>query len=515
MEVDYMWRPGDWVRKNSELMDKCAELYSNHYGHWSQKAPISPGNKIKLSPNRIAEWLSSDDSKLATARLNNELIGYAIAIQEKVPYYGFISWVTQLVVHKTYRRKDIGKNLLFHIWTLSDHFAWGVLSSTPYAIRALEKATRRRCVPKRIKKHMGMLISFGSKNISYVSKDMKVEITDVASSCDTNFFSDHSKVDERINKVSSNSTPWLLGPLKEGWEWFAFTFRDQDQLNLTQEEIDKMLYVSDKVTRKAYSRMNLDSSHLWTKHTSDEANSIFKFCNLQEGNTVLDLGCGKGRHSIELAKRGIQVTGIDYIDSLIQWADKESNALLKKNRPLFVVDDARYTKLNIEFDAVICLYDIVGTFLDNSENKKILKNIFYHLKHGGKALISVMNYELTEFKAKHFFSLKNQPNTLLDIAPSQTMEKTGDIFNPDYYLVDKETCIVYRKEQFLLGSSLPDELIIRDRRFRKDEIEEMCNSAGLNVIWSKYVNAGKWDTSLSPTDDKSKEILLLCEKSLI
>ena len=512
MDVEYKWILGNWARANSELLEECAELYSNHYGHWSDKAPKFPGKRIKLSPNRIAEWLASDESKLAIARIDRELIGYAVAIQEKVPKYGFISWVTQLVVREDYRKRGIGKTLLFHIWTLSDHFAWGVLSSSPYAIRALEKATRRRCVPKRIKKNKRKLISFGSENISYVSKDMKVKITDSASSCDTNFFSDHSKVDERIMKVTSNSTPWLLGNLEEGWEWFAFTFHDQEQLKLTQEEIDKMLYASDKVTSRAYSRMNLDSGHLWTKHTSNEVSSILEMCNLQEGNTVLDLGCGKGRHSIELAKRGLRVVGIDYIERLIQLACKESE-IFTINKPKFIVGDARHSKLNRKFDSVICLYDIVGTYVDNSENINILKNIFYHLRHGGTALISVMNYELTESKAKHFFSFKNRPNALLDIIPSQTMEKTGDIFNPDYYLVDKQTCIVYRKEQFLLGSALPDELIVRDRRFRKNEIEAMCNSVGLNVLWSRYVNAGKWDISLSPTDEKAKEILVLCEKS--
>lgn len=511
MDIKYSWQPGSIARFTQKLMEECAELYSNHYGCWSDNSPESPGERIKLSPKRIAGWLSSDESKLVIARFNNELIGYAIAIQEKVKGYGFISWVTQLVVHRNYRQNDIGKTLLFSIWKLSDHFAWGVLSSSPYAIRALEKATRRRCVPNRIKKNKKKLIGFGSENVSYVSEDMEFEISDIASICNTKFFSDHSEVDEMIKKVSSKSVPWLLGPLREGWEWFAFTFQDQEQLSLTQKEIDKMLDVSDQDTRRAYSRMELNDSHLWTKHTSNEVDLILNYCSLKEGDTVFDIGCGKGRHSIELAKRGVMSTGVDYNANLIQLACKEAEAL-KEIQPQFVVDDCRNINLHRKFEAVICLYDIIGTYCDNSENIKILKNIFNHLKLGGKALISVMNYELTEFKATHFFSFKTHPDALLRLPPSQIMETTGDIFNPAYYLVDKETRIVYRKEQFLSGSSLPDELIVRDRRFSDDEIKEMCKNVGLKVLWSRYVSAGNWKTPLSSTDEKAKEILILCEK---
>ena len=63
------------------------------------------------------------------------MIGYAIAVQVKVQDYGVISWVTQLVIHESHRRLDVGKTLLFSIWGFSDHFAWGLVTANPYAIR--------------------------------------------------------------------------------------------------------------------------------------------------------------------------------------------------------------------------------------------------------------------------------------------------------------------------------------------------------------------------------------------
>jgi hypothetical protein len=98
-----------------------------------------------------------------------KLVGYAIAVQTKLPYHGIISWVTQLVVHDAHRHQDVGKTLLFTIWRFTNHFAWGLLTANPYAIRALEKATRRRCQPRRIKKHLEPLMKIGPKVAPYIS----------------------------------------------------------------------------------------------------------------------------------------------------------------------------------------------------------------------------------------------------------------------------------------------------------------------------------------------------------
>jgi hypothetical protein len=91
------------------------------------------------------------------------------------------------------------------------------------------------------------------------------------------------------------------------------------------------------------------------------------------------------------------------------------------------------------------------------------------------------------------------------------METSGNVFNPDYYMIDEVTEIVYRKEQFTRGTDLPAQLLVRDRRYRRRDIEAMCMVAGLDVLWSRYVRAGQWDVELNAEDDNAKEILLLCQ----
>lgn len=141
-----------------------------------------------------------------------------------------------------------------------------------------------------------------------------------------------------------------------------------------------------------------------------------------------------------------------------------------------------------------------------------MENISNHLRSGGIALISVMNYELTLAQAKNKFVLNKDAQALLKLKPSNIMETTGNIFNPDYYLVDIETGLIYRREQFRHGRSLPVELIVRDKRFRQKEIESMCQKVGLQVEYSRFVNARDWETAFSSTDKSAKEILVKCRK---
>ncbi len=171
MSYEYTFVPGPFA--SGELVDELAVLYSGQYGVWSMNAPRNPGKRVKLAPARLREWLTSD-SKIALAKFDGQVIGYAIAVQIRFKDYGVISWVTQLVIHEAHRRVDVGKTLLFSIWGFSDHFAWGLVTANPYAIRALEKATRRRCWPgvsERIK-----LKRIGIEQTTYIKQETLVEV---------------------------------------------------------------------------------------------------------------------------------------------------------------------------------------------------------------------------------------------------------------------------------------------------------------------------------------------------
>jgi 2-polyprenyl-3-methyl-5-hydroxy-6-metoxy-1,4-benzoquinol methylase len=502
----FEWILGGLARP--EYAEELAEFYSRHYGRWGNGSGRE-GQPVRSTPTMIQELLKSGDSRVALARFNNELVGYAIALQTRVPHYGMVSWVTQLVVHNDHRRNNVGKTLLFTIWGFSDHKAWGLISANPYAVRALEKATRRRCLPTRIKRNQDILLRLGIKEVPYIKESTELRIAKTESRVNTAFFLDHSALAEMLSGVVTKEKPWTLGDLPEGWEWFAFTFHDQEQIGLTTLELHQMLQASDEVTKRAYSRMLLNSSdHAWARHAPAEVDFVLSKCGGSRPRSIVDFGCGQGRHVIQLASRGIHAVGVDYVETFIVAARQNAPA----HNALFEVADCRTVDLEEEFDVGICLYDVVGTYVEQQENLRLLQNLARHVKRNGFILLSVMNMEFTERHARYWFSVSADPDRLLELPPSRIMETTGDIFNPEHYMIDKGTRIVYRKEQFEAGTALPQELLVRDRRYTKEEIETLCHKAGLEVIWTRFVKAGAWNEPLPRNSDHAKEILILCRK---
>ena len=514
MSIKYEWTFGNYAISMDAyegLIDQCSQLYSSQYGKWSKESPIRPGENISLSPEKICQWLENENSAIYWAKDNEKLIGYAIAIQIDVPKYGIISWVTQLVVHEEYRNREIAKKILHSIWGFTDHYAWGIISANPYAFRALEKTTRRRSDPQRIKHNIKKILSIGIEHVPYITEETKVFITNEISKINTEFYVDHSDVENMISNVTTEYTPWKLGQIDEGWEWIAFTFQDQLPFELSQQEIDTMLNTSDQLVKNAYTRMDFSVNHKWMKNTENEVDFIINELELKNDDVIADFGCGQGRHTICLAQKGMEAIGVDYIDNNIDFAKKECE---KKNIPncSFILGDCRSVSLPKKAKAAICLYDVVGSYSDNRENMRILKNIYSNLENNGVALISVKNNELTMSMAKNIFTLEKSTKELMSLKPSNIMETTGNVFDPEYYLVDEKTGIVYRREQFKRGRALPIELIVRDKRFYMEEIKQMCEEAGFEVLFTRFVSAKDWTTGFEATHKSAKEILVKCKK---
>jgi len=518
--VSYERVPGRLVAAESEYLEKMVDLYSNHYGVWSPKG-VRPGEKIKLSSEKMKKWLENENVTVYYAELEDEtIIGYAIALSKDEKKYGHITWVTQLVVHKNHRKKGIAERLLFSIWGFSDHYAWGIVSANPYAIRALEKATRRRAKTIRIKKNSRKLMNVGRQNVPFIHDDTELKVNSLQSVINTQFYVDHSETLKMLDDVISDDLPWELGYIEEGWEWFAFTFKDQPQIKLSKEEIMLMIETADEVVKKAYERMAIGgktTAQKWANNTTAEIDYLSQKIGFENITRVYDLGCGSGRHSIELAKRGMNVTGIDYIPVNVEKAKKAISSIRTtgkydlNNIEIEVKDCRSYTNSQ-KANLVICLYDVVGSFASDEDNIKIIKTAYDLLSPNGFAVFSVMNYVTTVNSAKHKFVFDEDPNILLDLLPSSIMETSGNIYNPDYYCVDTKTHLVYRKERFVGGNDLPVELIVRDRRFTKEEITGLCKKIGFSIVEAKYTNASGWEYEYDADCKRAKEILIICKK---
>ncbi|SEO86135.1 Methyltransferase domain-containing protein [Flavobacterium sp. CF108] len=113
--------------------------------------------------------------------------------------------------------------------------------------------------------------------------------------------------------------------------------------------------------------------------------NLTHYLNLPEKAKVLDLACGKGRHSIYLNQLGFNVLGADLSENSIAEATKNSNEHLH-----FKVHDMR-EPFEEKFDAIFNLFTSFGYFENDDDNLTTLKAIRESLSEYGFAVIDFMN----------------------------------------------------------------------------------------------------------------------------
>lgn len=114
--------------------------------------------------------------------------------------------------------------------------------------------------------------------------------------------------------------------------------------------------------------------------------SLVDLLQLPEASSVLDLACGKGRHSITLNEFGYTVLGVDLSAQSIAHANQFSNSSLS-----FAVQDMREPIQSKRFDAVFNLFTSFGYFSSKHENEKVCQAMAQMLNAGGKLVIDFMN----------------------------------------------------------------------------------------------------------------------------
>lgn len=196
--------------------------------------------------------------------------------------------------------------------------------------------------------------------------------------------------------------------------------------------------------------------------TEAEVDFIQEIAALNNEKKVLDIMCGYGRHSLELARRGVQVTSIDNLQEYIEEIKKKA-----AEQNLFVdaiQADVLHATFTDTYDAVICMGNSFA-FFDKADAVAILKNISNHLKPGGVLIIN--SWMIAEVAIKHF------------------KEK-------DWHYAGQYKCMLEYKYCFSPSRIESEQTIVApdgsvetvkgiDYIFTLDELEEMFNEAGLKT----------------------------------
>jgi SAM-dependent methyltransferase len=251
--------------------------------------------------------------------------------------------------------------------------------------------------------------------------------------------------------------------------------RGRGQGNHMGEPIDPQWY------RKVWTLDVQDLS--WVESTSREVDFTIQALGLTGSERILDLACGFGRHSLELARRGYAVVGVDITPAYVQEAHRRASQ--ERLAAEFVCADLREVSYHDEFDVVLNLADGAIGYLENDqENLKVFDRLAAALRPGGKHLMGMCNasHARRHFPRRHW-ELGSRSLSLADFAWDNATSR-----------------MIYTAHSFRLGQVLnrpkaaPPAWI---RLYTLQELREILSQRGLEVKQA----FGGYDASVPASDD--------------
>lgn len=116
-----------------------------------------------------------------------------------------------------------------------------------------------------------------------------------------------------------------------------------------------------------------------------------KWCEIS-GGSVLELCCGTGRITIPLAKAGVEVTGLDFTESMLSVARQK--AMLDSVDVTWILGDIREFHLGRVFDLILIPFNSLQNIYSTADVQKVFSRVKAHLKPGGYFIFSVFNPSL-------------------------------------------------------------------------------------------------------------------------
>lgn len=157
----------------------------------------------------------------------------------------------------------------------------------------------------------------------------------------------------------------------------------------------------------------------FTKGTSQEVDFLVDALQLDASTSILDVGCGPGRHVLEFARRGLRATGIDVSARFIDIARAAAAAEGLDGASFEVVDarDSSAMQSGVgRVDRVVCLCQgAFGVMREDGEDESVLRSIAAVLKPGGRLALSAFNA---------YFSVRHHEEATFDAAAGISHERT-------------------------------------------------------------------------------------------
>lgn len=234
------------------------------------------------------------------------------------------------------------------------------------------------------------------------------------------------------------------------------------------------------------------------KPYADEVNFVLSCLHQNQisPKTLLDLGCGTGRHALEMARCGIAVTGIDMSETMLHMGEQMLQACPLNPLPVLQYGDARTARLYKHFDVVTSLFHVMSYQTSEEDALAVLHTAHTHLKPDGLFLFDFWygSGVLTDPPTKRHRIMENA-DTLVERTAEPLHDSINNTVQVHYAmtLLDKHT-----KQETKLSE------IHSMRYWFMPELRFLARQSGFTVV-----SEGAWMQHTPPTKDTWNAWILL------
>jgi SAM-dependent methyltransferase len=213
----------------------------------------------------------------------------------------------------------------------------------------------------------------------------------------------------------------------------------------------------------------------WADKTVSEVDRLVRMLQPRGDERVLDLGCGTGRHSLELTRRGFSVVGVELLEANVKVAEEDADA--QGLSAEFVAADLRELDFEEEFDIVATFNDGgIGYFETEAENLKTFAVIARSLRHGGRHLGQTPN---------RLFAEKHMPEKTW-ILGTESVELTDHLWNAKNNRLEGTAASIWFGEVCERLEPIP----YSSRLYLVEELQEIYASLGM-ALTNTFRGSGK------------------------